>query len=113
MAVLIYLYSSLNGDLATIVSTLEHDDKLKLLDLSFTGGFSFWTLITGWFLLNIGAYGLDQDMAQRVLTCKSGGEGKRSLIYSALLTIPIVVLFLIIGLLLYLFYTHPELSGLR
>ena len=71
LAVLIYLYYTLNTDFSTIITTLENEHKLKLIDFSFSGGFTIWTLLTGWFLLNIAAYGLDQDMTQRVLTCKN------------------------------------------
>jgi len=113
LAVLVYLYYSLNTDFSTIVTTLENEHKLKLIDFSFSGGFTIWTLLTGWFLLNIAAYGLDQDMTQRVLTCKNKKEGEKSLIYSIIFTIPVAILFLSIGLLLYLFYTHPELSGIK
>lgn len=113
VAVLVYLYYSLNSDFSTIVNTLNQNDKLKLVDFSFTGGFTIWTLFTGWFLLNIAAYGLDQDMTQRVLTCKNREEGAKSLIYSILFTLPVALLFLVIGLLLYLFYLHPELSSIK
>jgi SSS family transporter len=113
VAVLIYLYYSLNTDLSTIYTTLNENSKLKLFDFSFSGGFTLWTLFTGWFLLNISAYGLDQDMTQRVLTCRDKEEGKRSLIYSIIFTIPVAMLFLAIGLLLYLFYMHPEISGFK
>ena len=113
IAVLVYLYYSLNTDFSTVVNTLSENNKLKLIDFSFSGGFTFWTLITGWFLLNIAAYGLDQDMTQRVLTCKNKEEGAKSLIYSIIFTIPVAMLFLAIGLLLYLFYQHPELSSVK
>jgi len=113
LAVLIYLYYTLNTDFSTIITTLENEHKLKLIDFSFSGGFTIWTLLTGWFLLNIAAYGLDQDMTQRVLTCKNKKEGEKSLIYSIIFTIPVAILFLFIGLLLYLFYTHPELSSIK
>jgi len=113
LAVLIYLYYTLNTDLSTIITTLKSEHKLKLIDYSFSGGFTIWTLLTGWFLLNIAAYGLDQDMTQRVLTCKNRKEGEKSLIYSIIFTIPVAILFLFIGLLLYLFYMHPELSGIK
>ncbi len=112
VAVLVYLYYSLNTDFSTIVSTLNDNNKLKLVDFSFSGGFTIWTLLTGWFLLNIAAYGLDQDMTQRVLTCKNQKEGEKSLVYAVLFTIPVAILFLVIGLLLYLFYQHPEMSGI-
>jgi len=113
LAVVVYLYYSLNSDFSTIVTTLSENNKLKLIDFSFSGGFTIWTLLTGWFLLNIAAYGLDQDMTQRVLTCKNREEGSRSLIYSIIFTIPVALLFLIIGLLLYIFYQHPELSSVK
>lgn len=112
ISVLIYLYMTIDTDFMTIVSTLEADNKLKLFDWSLSGGFSVWALLGGWLLLNIAAYGLDQDMTQRALTCKNSKEAQRSLMASIYMTIPVAVLFLMIGLLLYLFYQHPELSGL-
>ena len=113
LAVVMYLFYSLNADFSTIVSTLSDNGKLKVMDFSFSGGFTVWTLLTGWLLLNIAAYGLDQDMTQRVLTCKDKKEGKKSLIYSIIFTLPVAFLFLVIGLLLYLFYQHPELSSIK
>lgn len=113
IAVLVYLYMSINTDMGTIVSTLQADHKLRVLDWSLSGGFSVWALLGGWFLLNIAAYGLDQDMTQRALTCKDSKEAQNSLMFSIYMTIPVAVLFLFIGLLLYLFYRHPELSGLN
>ena len=110
IAVLVYLYLSLNSDFHTIYTTLEADDKLRLLDWSLSGGFSVWALLGGWLLLNIAAYGLDQDMTQRALTCKNSKEAQDSLMLSIYITIPVALLFLLIGLLLYLFYQHTELS---
>ncbi len=113
IAVLVYLYTSLNTDFSTIITTLNENHKLNLVNFSFTGSFNIWTLFVGFFLLNIAAYGLDQDMTQRVLTCKNKKEGEKSLIYSIIFTVPVVMIFLAIGLLLYLFYQHPEISGIK
>ena len=113
-AVLIYLYYSLDTDMATMVDILSAEGKLKVINFSFdgfAGGFNLYTILAGWLLLNIAAYGLDQDMTQRVLSCKNQKEGAKSLIYSIVFTIPVALLFLVIGLLLYLYYKHPELSG--
>lgn len=112
VAVLIYLFSILNGDAATLFEVLHDEGKLTFVDFDpFGGTFNFWSLLGGWVLLNIAAYGLDQDMTQRVLSCKDAREAERALYASILLTIPVVLLFLGIGLLLYLYYHHPELSG--
>ena len=118
VGVLVYLYMTLNVDFETIITTLNSDEKLKLVDFSMDGGFSLWALLGGWLLLNIAAYGLDQDMTQRALSCKSAKEAQRSLMLSIYLTLPVALLFLLIGLLLYLFYQHPflqhsELSNLH
>jgi SSS family transporter len=112
IAVLIYLYMSLNMDLEALFNTLEAEQKLRLVDwtLSFSseGKFNIFGLLSGWLLLNIAAYGLDQDMTQRVLSCKDSKTGQRSLYYSILFTVPVVLLFLAIGLLLFLFYRQQE-----
>ncbi len=114
LVVLFYLYMSLNTDFSTIYTTLLEENKLQLFnftwDFSSANNFNVWGLLTGWFLLNIAAYGLDQDMTQRVLSCRDKKEGERAIIISVLMTIPVVLIFLFIGLLLYLFYNHPEFS---
>ncbi|UFS61791.1 sodium:solute symporter [Sulfurimonas sp. HSL-3221] len=110
VAVLIYLYSTLQTDFGTMYDVLNAEGKLTLIDTA--GNFGIWSLLGGWLLLNIAAYGLDQDMTQRVLACKNGRDGSRALVVSIVMTIPVVLLFLAIGLLLYLFYNHPELSGI-
>lgn len=109
VAVLIYLLSVLQADLPTMMELLSSDNKLTVI--STEGTFSVWNLLIGWLLLNIAAYGLDQDMTQRVLACGDQRAAKRAVIHSVIMTIPVVLLFLAIGLLLYLFYHHPEFSG--
>ena len=108
IAVLFYLYYSLDSDLNSILATLNEHQKLKLFDFSLDGKFSIIGLVTGWLLLNIAAFGLDQDMTQRVLSCKNQKEASRSLIVAVLLTIPVVILFLAIGSLLYVFYLQGD-----
>ncbi|MEA1982888.1 MAG: sodium:solute symporter, partial [Campylobacterota bacterium] len=103
VVVVFYLYSSLDG-----VDILNANDKLLFLDTSLDGKFSVIGLLTGWLLLNIAAFGLDQDMTQRVLTCKSKDEASRSLILSIVMTIPIALLFLIIGALLFVHYESAD-----
>ena len=102
IAVLVFLYYSLEN--INILESLNEHNKLKLFDTSLDGKFSVIGLLSGWLLLNIAAFGLDQDMTQRVLSCKNEKEAAKSLIVSILLTIPVVLLFLSIGVLLFLFY---------
>ncbi len=57
------------------------------------------------------AFGADQDMAQRLLTCKSLKQSIGSLFGAILISVPITVLFMLAGLLLYVFYSRPDLMG--
>lgn len=108
VAVLIYLYYSLEN--IDIIQTLKEHNKLNFIDTSINGNFNIIGLFSGWFLLNIAAFGLDQDMTQRVLACKNKNEAAKSLILSIILTIPVVLLFLAIGALLYLFYMQSSIT---
>lgn len=108
IAVLVFLYYSLEN--IDIINTLQEHEKLRLFDTSIDGKFSVIGLLSGWLLLNIAAFGLDQDMTQRVLSCKDKNEAAKSLILSILLTIPVVLLFLAIGALLYLFYLQNPVT---
>lgn len=110
IAVLFYLFFSLDLSFMQTLTLLEENNKLKLIDFSFDGGFSIFALLTGWLLLNISAFGLDQDMTQRALSCKNSKEAQKSLLMSIYLTVPVVMLFLAIGLLLYIFYNQTSIS---
>ncbi len=108
IAVMIFLFNSLEH--VNILETLNAHDKLKFIDTSFDGKFNIFGLFTGVLLLNIAAFGLDQDMTQRVLCCENKKEAAKSLILSILLTIPVVLVFLTIGVLLYLFYMQGAVA---
>lgn len=108
VVVLFYLYNSLDG--VDILSTLESHNKLKFIDTTLDSKFNLLALLSGWLLLNIAAFGLDQDMTQRVLSCRNKNEASASLILSILLSIPIVLLFLSIGALLFVYYQDMEVT---
>ena len=106
VAVLVFLYYSLEN--IDIISTLQQHNKLTFFDSSFDGKFSLLPLATGWFLLNVAAFGLDQDMTQRTLACKNKNDAIKSLILSLVLSIPVVLLFLSIGALLFVYYQQAD-----
>lgn len=114
LAVVVYLYFSLSIDFSTLYQSLNEAEKLKYIDfdLSFTneGKFNIFALLTGYMLLNIAAFGLDQDLAQRVLSCKNKKEAGWSLYGATLLSIPVSMLFLAIGLLLFLYYQEHTIN---
>ena len=108
IAVVVFLYYSLDN--INIIETLNAHNKLNFVDTSLDGKFNVIGLLSGWLLLNIAAFGLDQDMTQRVLSCKNEKEAASSLVISLLMTIPVVLLFLTIGVFLYLFYLQADVA---
>ncbi|WP_457743287.1 sodium:solute symporter [Sulfurimonas sp.] len=103
-----YLYTSLTN--VDILHILQAQHKLRLVDTSLGAKFNLVGLLSGWLLLNIAAFGLDQDMTQRVLSCKNRDDAAKSLVLSILITIPIVLLFLAIGALLYVHYQTTQIT---
>jgi SSS family transporter len=91
----------------------DSGSKLRIIDFSLnpTHKFTFWTALIGATFLNPAAYGVDQDMAQRMLTAKNSWRGGLSLIASQFLSIFVVSLFMIVGLLLYMYYNRPDIMG--
>ncbi|MBX3357681.1 MAG: sodium/solute symporter [Phycisphaeraceae bacterium] len=88
--------------------------KLALLRVGLGDWSAKYTLLTavfGFTLLNLGAYGTDHDLAQRMLTCRSAARGSWSAIGGVLIGIPVTILFMLVGLLLYIFYRRPDLMG--
>ncbi|OYU76177.1 MAG: sodium:solute symporter [Alphaproteobacteria bacterium PA3] len=94
-----------------LAHTPEGTNKLRLIDFSldFSAPFSFWALITGVAILNACNFGLDQDTSQRLLACKDAKQGNQAMFVSVFATIPVVLIFMTIGSLLYVFYQRPDL----
>ena len=117
IAVLVFLRLSIPATNADILHGLAHApggvDKLRLFDLSLDPSkpFSLLAIVTGVALLYVGSSGLDQDVTQRLLACRDARTGARSLYASVIATVPVVAIFIAIGLLLHVFYDRPELMS--
>ncbi|RDV26851.1 sodium:solute symporter [Alteromonas aestuariivivens] len=120
IAVIVVLLQAIPVSTQDIIHALQQPadgqpSKLRLLntglDFSNSGVFSLASVLTGFVLLNIAAFGLDQDMTQRVLTCKDALSGSRAMLMSVVMLIPVMLLFLVIGLLLYVYYQRPDLMN--
>ncbi|MDB5671816.1 MAG: sodium:solute symporter [Alphaproteobacteria bacterium] len=115
--VLVLLWTSIPAPAATIFAALartpEGVDKLRLLDfsLNLSSPFSLLATFTGIVLLFFASMGLDQDTTQRLLACRDAKDGRRALYVSVLATVPVVLLFMAIGSLLYIVYDRPDLMG--
>ncbi|MFT6619639.1 MAG: SSS family transporter [Limisphaerales bacterium] len=81
----------------------------------FNGGFSWsmpyniWMGVIGATFQVMSSHGVDQLNVQRVLTCKSVSEGRKALALSAVVILPMFLLFLFVGALL---WSYAQVHGL-
>lgn len=73
--------------------------------------YTLLTAVFGFSLLNLAAFGTDHDLTQRMLTCRNAVRGGSSAFLALALNLPLVALFMSIGLLLHVFYRRPDLMG--
>ncbi|MFM5915954.1 MAG: sodium:solute symporter [Novosphingobium sp.] len=117
LAVLVWLWTSIPAPAGVIIEGLRHSpdgvDKLRLFDWSTdpTKPFAMPAIIFGVSLLYVASTGTDQDVTQRLLASKDSKTGVRGLVLSVLATLPVVLMFVTIGLLLHVVYQRPELMG--
>ena len=64
--------------------------------------------LVGGFFLTLATHGTDQDIVQRMLTCRDGRSGSLSVLGSAVLILPLFALFLLVGTLLFFFYQQAN-----
>jgi Na+/proline symporter len=81
--------------------------KVRSFDFSFslTNTYTFWSGIIGGTFLMLSYFGTDQSQVQRYLTARNVDEARTSLLISAYWKIPLQALILLIGVLVFVFYT--------
>lgn len=118
-AAIVLLLREIPADVPAIVEALrsakqpDGTSKLTLFDWRWdlTSNWSIPTVICGWTLFNVAAYGTDQDLAQRLLTCKDAARGRAAIIGAGLVGTVVTGVFMILGLLLFVRHQQPELMG--
>lgn len=119
LSAIIILINAIDAPLNEVITELrtgmsDGSSKLTVLDtgLDFTSPFTLPACIIGFTILGIGSYGTDQDLAQRMLTCKDAKHGARSVVAGILLGVPSVAVFLTLGLLLWVLYQRPHMTSI-
>jgi Na+/proline symporter len=80
--------------------------RMKAVDFSFnlSETYTFWSAMLGGTFLMLSYFGCDQSQVQRYLTAKSIDEARSSLMMSAWVKIPLQLLILTTGVLVFVFY---------
>jgi Na+/proline symporter len=81
--------------------------RLRSFDFSFdvTNQYTFWSGTIAALFLFCSYFGADQSQVQRYLTARSLDEARQSLLMSAYWKIPLQVIVLLVGVLVFVFYT--------
>jgi SSS family transporter len=116
------LLSLIPGGWQEVRAVLNGPKDFAVLDLGLTPGAGFWANVKGvleseytiWAALigstftTMATHGTDQDMVQRMLTAKTHQRSRLSLILSGLADLPLVLCFLLVGMLLWVHYQQPH-----
>ena len=84
--------------------------RLQTIDFTFdlNETYTFWSGLIGGLFLMLGYFGCDQSQVQRYLTARSVDAGRYSLMMSAFAKIPLQMLILLTGVLIFVFYLFNQ-----
>ncbi len=113
LAALLTVVFNIDGGLGTVFTLGAEGDKFRLFDLSLvpdlTAPYTFWAAVIAVTFGNVGSYGTDQLLAQRIFACRSPRDAQKAVLASYLAE-AFAALMLLVGVAFWAFYeTHPEL----
>jgi SSS family transporter len=88
-----------------------HGHKLQVFDFSFSLAtkYTFWSGLIGGAFLTMATHGTDQTIVQRLLAARNQRDSRRALLASGVIVLIQFAVFLLIGVLLYVFAQHTPL----
>ena len=99
-----YISKSIAPDTVSMIKEVFASDYSKMFNFgSFTEKNNFFKQVLGGAFITITMTGLDQDMMQKNLTCRNLPEAKKNMFWFSLVLIPVNLLFLILGAMLFIF----------
>src|SRR5882724_8846573 len=112
---LFYIPSLIEGGAPAVFAQAAHGDKLHWLNLTPSAGsswfrflvggpFNIWMGLIGGTFITLSSHGAEQLIVQRVLACKNVSDGRRALALSAIVILPLFLIFLLVGAMLWVFY---------
>jgi len=112
-AVIWYLLTQVTGGLGEAWRVAEEGGRLALLNLqpNASDPKTLWGAAFNAFFVGLAVFGTDQELVQRLLTVETRRSSQKALVGTIVASLPLVVLYLAVGTLLYVFYEqHPGLA---
>jgi solute:Na+ symporter, SSS family len=87
--------------------------KFRIFDFAFslTQSYTFWSGLLGGTFLTMASHGTDQTMVQRLLSARNERDSKKALLASGIVVLFQFTLFLVIGVMLFVFAQHVSLGA--
>jgi SSS family transporter len=108
----VYVPQLFDGGFTEVFEKAAKAGKLNWLNTRFSleMPFNLWMGLIGGTVQVLFSHGADQLIVQRVLTCKSVGDGRRAMILSAVIILPLFLIFLLTGVMLWVYYQQFPLA---
>ncbi len=106
LAAIISIYTiknSLNLSFSETISSIVHHKYFKVFDWDFNSGSNFFKQFISGILIAVAMMGLDQNMMQKTLTCRSKKEAQNNALSFSFILAITQFLFLGLGIMLYLY----------
>jgi solute:Na+ symporter, SSS family len=109
---LVYIPSQVTGGLSQLMAVASKAHKLVWLNPSFSLclPFNLWMGLIGGTFVTLSSHGAEQLIVQRVLACKHVADGRRALVLSAVLILPLFLIFLLVGVMLWAYYQQTPMA---
>lgn len=110
-AVALSLLNRIPGGWAEVVAAGQAAGKFVVLDAAFdpSRAYTLWAGVLGGVALTLATHGTDQFLVQRLLSARSAREASRGLILSGFIVFAQFIVFLLIGVMLFVYYQHTPL----
>lgn len=110
-AVAIALLMRIDGGWSTVMSVGSAAGRFEVFDLSWdlSRPYTLWAGLIGGVALTLATHGTDQFLVQRLLAAPSAREASRGLILSGFIVFAQFVVFLMIGVMLFVYYQQTTL----
>ena len=108
-----FVASAVPGGVGEIFRIGWRDGKFDLWDVQFTPtkAYTLWAAAIASTWGNVGAYGTDQLMAQRIFCCKGSREARKAVLFSWFGILGVTAIVMLVGVGLYAYYHHYPLEG--
>lgn len=112
---LIYIPTLVDGGWAEVFRQARVAGKLDWFNGHFTLGapFNIWMGVIGGTFVTLSSHGAEQLIVQRVLVCKTTADARKALTLSAVLILPLFLIFLLAGVMLWVFYLGAQPHALQ